>query len=220
MLGYLRGKIISKNPDTSQCILLVSDTGYEISLSKRTFELFHVEEEVSFWLHTHVREDQLTLFGFSSEMEKNFFRILLSVSGLGPKTALSLLSEHGAAHLSGLIIHKNIADISSASGVGKKLAERLVLELASKLEKLSWVTQLEIKASHAKASKAPEHHALRDDLLSALTNLGYQPNHIRTTLDKLFDGKEAVKQDFENYLRLALKDMSGHRISSSEAGHG
>lgn len=220
MLGYLNGRVLVKNQDTNQCILLAGDVGYEITLSKKTFEMLFVDQVTSLWLHTHVREDQFTLFGFSSETEKNFFRILLSVSGLGPKTALSLLSEHGAEHLSGLIIHKNISEISSAPGVGKKLAERLVLELASKLEKLTWVNQLEIKSLGIKNAKVPEHRALREDLLSALINLGYQPAQIRSTLDRLFMEKEDKKLDFENYLRLALKDMSGHRLSSSEVTHG
>lgn len=217
MLGFLHGRVLSKNPDTHQCILRAGDVGYEISLSHRTFDLLLHEQEASLWLHTHVREDQLTLFGFSSETEKNFFRILLSVSGLGPKTALSLLSEHGANHLTRLIIDKNISEIATASGVGKKLAERLVLELASKLEKLAWVEQLEVKSSNVRATKLPAHKAMREDLLSALTNLGYQPNQIRNTLDKLFDTEKTKEMDFENFLRLALKDMSGHRIATTEA---
>src|SRR4051812_29844725 len=103
MLGFVEGKVISKNIETSQCIVLCHGTGYELSLSKKTLDIVTVGETRSFWLHTHVREDLLVLFGFDTETEKLFFRVLLSVSGLGPKTALSLLSEHGAAKLSQLI---------------------------------------------------------------------------------------------------------------------
>lgn len=220
MLGFLHGKVLSKNVDTNQCILVVGDVGYEISLHRRAFDIFHIDQIISLWLHTHVREDQLTLFGFTSENEKNFFRILLGVSGLGPKTALSLLSEHSVEHLSRFIIDKSISEISKAPGVGKKLAERISLELASKLEKLTWLTQLEGKSFGEKLVKVPEHRAMRDDLLSALTNLGYQPTHIRSTLERLFEGSTAEKLSFENYLRLALKEMSGHRLATSEASNG
>lgn len=208
MLGYIEGKIISKNPDTNQCVVLAGNIGYEISVSKRTLEILSLDSNTALWLHTHVREDALTLFGFETETEKQFFRILVGVSGLGPKTALSLLSEHGAEKLSQLILAKEIAEISSAPGVGKKLAERLVLELASKLEKLAWVSQIEQKLTTPKLEHAPKKQ-LRDDLLSALVNLGYQPSQIRTTLDRVFDGSLS-ELNFETCLKDALKDISHH----------
>ena len=207
MLGYIEGKIISRNADQNQCTVLSGGVGYEISLSKRTAEGLLPNESRAFWIHTHVREDVLVLFGFATETEKQFFRILLSVSGLGPKTALSLLSEHGAEKLSGLIISKEVSEISTAPGVGKKLAERLVLELASKLEKLSWVTQIEKQTIGPKAAPSAKKQ-LREDLLSALLHLGYQPNQIKTTLDKMFENNETHTLKFETCLKDALKEMS------------
>src|SRR5205085_963855 len=100
-----------------------------------------------------VREDILQLYGFELEAEKQFFRVLLGVSGLGPRTALSLLNEHGPERLSKYILEKDTSSISEAPGVGKKLAERLILELASKIEKMAWVTQLQ-KAFPAETTAA------------------------------------------------------------------
>ncbi len=220
MLGFAHGKIISKSIDSNHCVIRTGDIGYEITVSKKVYESLATGETYSVWLHTHVREDQITLFGFLTETEKTFFRVLLSVSGLGPKTALSLLSEHGAEHLSQLILAKNVSEIATAPGVGKKLAERLVLELSSKLEKLTWVTQLEVNATANKASKKPKSKELKDDLSSALSHLGYQPQQIKITLEKMFDSGDQEKLGFESCLKAALKEMSGHRLTTSEASHG
>ena len=96
MVGFLQGKVISKNPETNQCVVLAGDLGYEVNVSKRLFDALSHEQPISLWIHTHVREDAFLLYGFANETEKLFFRILLGVSGLGPKMALSLLTEHGA----------------------------------------------------------------------------------------------------------------------------
>ncbi|NBY20989.1 Holliday junction branch migration protein RuvA [bacterium] len=154
MLGFIEGKIISKSIETSQAVVLCAGVGYEITLSKQTLEMTHVNSNVSFWIHTHVREDALILFGFFSEAEKQLFRILIGVSGLGPKTALSLLSEHGPEKLIQLIVHKRISEIAEAPGVGKKLAERLSLELSTKLGKLAWIQAMP-QSEMAESPKTP-----------------------------------------------------------------
>lgn len=216
MLGYLQGKIISKNTDTSTAVLLAGPVGYEIMFSKKTFEMITPQSDYSLWLHTHVREDAFILFGFLSELEKSFFRVLLGMSGLGPKTALSLLSEHGPERLCQLILEKKTSEISSAPGVGKKLAEKLVIELGSKVEKLQWVTQLEKFNQEVGSTVVAPSRQLRDDLNSALINLGYQQNHIKTALDRLFENKEAGF-DFETGLRFVLAEISGRRNTTREA---
>src|SRR5580704_3697877 len=104
MLGFIQGKIISKNPEGNHCVILSGDVGYEVVLPRNLFDTLPNDEFARLWVHTHVREDQLTLFGFRNETEKACFKQLLAVSGLGPKTALSLLGEHGVERLINLVI--------------------------------------------------------------------------------------------------------------------
>ena len=214
MLGFLEGKVISKRTETSQVVVLCSSVGYEITLSKQTLEATFLNSNVSFWLHTHVREDIFILFGFASESEKHLFKILIGVSGLGPKTALSLLSEHGPDKLIQLIIHKKISEIAEASGVGKKLAERLSLELSTKLSKLAWIQSMPQIETTKTSIEFSKEETSRKDLSSALTNLGYQPNQIKNIIDKLFLRDNNSELSFESLLRLALKEISGRVISS------
>ena len=216
MLGYLEGKLLTKNPDTLQGIVLSGHVGYEITVPKTLFETLVPETSVTFWIHTHVREDQLVLFGFAAEAEKQFFRVLLGVSGLGPKTALSLIGEHGAEKLVQLIAHKDTDAISEAPGVGKKLAQKIVLDLASKVEKLAWLDKLPRTVSSAAPARpilSPERQ-LREDLSSALANLGYHPQQVKNTLDKMFDRDDTAAQGFASCLKTALQEMSGRPVTT------
>jgi len=207
MIGFLQGTLVSKNPDSQSCVLLVSGVGYEINVTSRLFDTFVQGAALSLWVHTHVREDALLLYGFATEGEKHFFRVLLGVSGLGPRTALSLLAEHGPDRLSQHIQNKDIDEISTASGVGKKLAQRLVLELGTKLEKLAWAAQLEKVSQEIKSGSVSPEKRLREDLSSALSNLGYAPNPIKSVLDRILEREEEA--GFEACLRAALKELSG-----------
>lgn len=222
MLGFVQGKVISVNPEALECIVQAGDVGYELRLTRRAMDQTVLGESKAFWIHTHVREDILLLYGFLNEMEKQFFRVLINVQGLGPKTALALLSEHGVEKLTQLIINKDITEIATAPGVGKKLAERLILELASKIEKLAWLSHIQKAMSEPRTLTLSPKKQLREDLVSALTNLGYQPAHIKMVLDKLLDAEEAETKGFEALLRTALGDMSGRpRAASPEVtGHG
>lgn len=204
MLGYLEGKILSKNEDGRQCVVLCQSVGYELTLAASHFDALQTGAQGVFHVHTHVREDQLTLFGFATESEKQFFRVLIGVSGLGPKTALALLSAHGADRLVRLVANKEIEGIAEAPGVGKKLAQRVVLELQGKLEKLAWTTGALLRAPESAAS-SPAVTTLRDDLDSALQHLGYSPQLVQRTLDKL----DLDESGFEVSLKEALKQLSG-----------
>ena len=220
MLGYIEGNIISKTTETSQVVVLSQGVGYELTLSKHLLESVHVGSSGVFWLHTHVREDAFTLFGFRSEPEKKLFRILIGVSGLGPKTALSLLSEHGSQKLVKLILEKRISEIAEASGVGKKLAERLCLELSGKLEKLAWIQLMPTPQTLEATPELSAEMQLRVDLNSALQHLGYQQAHIKTILDKVLGRVENKSDGFESLLRKALSEISGRNppLNSQEAG--
>lgn len=208
MVGYLKGKILNKHLENNSVIIGTDHIGYEVTVPKQLFDRLPVHEVIELWIHTHVREDILQLFGFGSETEKQFFRLLLGVSGLGPRTAMALMSEHSPEQLSQHIFVKDIDAISEAPGVGKKLAQRLVLELGSKIEKLTWLTPLKSLTPQAKAVIPSPSRQLRDDLSSALLNLGYQPKQVDYTLDKILENEDK-NIGFEGWLKTALREMSG-----------
>jgi Holliday junction DNA helicase RuvA len=209
MIGFLQGTVLSKNLENHSCVVLTAGVGYELTVTAPFFDKLGLDSSAAFWVHTHVREDALLLYGFATEAEKQFFRVLLGVSGLGPRTALSLLAEHGPERLSRYIQGKEIDGISTAAGVGKKLAQRLVLELGGKLEKLAWAAQLEKVSLEIKETAASPKKRLREDLSSALTNLGYAPNPIKLVLDRILERAEGGGQGFEGCLKAALNELSG-----------
>jgi Holliday junction DNA helicase RuvA len=221
MLGFIQGKLISKNVESLHCVVLAQNLGYEILVPRRSLEKLSHSTEVSLWLHTHVREDILSLYGFESENDKLFFRLLLSVSGLGPKTALSLLSEFGTDTLVELVLGKRIGEISKAPGVGKKTAERLVMELVGKIEKLSWAKESSVLARSDESKISSGIIQVRDDLFSALTHLGYLPHQIKSALDRAMASEE---KSFEPLLKLCLKELSSRSLNTNrinpEAGNG
>lgn len=225
MIGYLKGELIAKNPETLQCVLEVMGIGYELSVPKRLYESLSPQQQASFWIHTVVREDSFSLYGFSSESEKNFFRVLLGVSGLGPKTALALLGEHGAQRLASLILSGNTDDISAAPGVGKKTAQRLVLELGGKLEKFAWAAELRLEAAPAQKDRAIPTKQWKEDLASALLYLGYGTNQVKNTL-KFLKENDFEALGFEACLRLSLREMArlggsiGEKIERTGGGIG
>src|SRR5215471_8457588 len=161
MIAHLRGRLISKHPN--QAIVEAGGVGYDVTISVPTFsELPALNAEVSFFIHTHVREDALALFGFLRAQEKQLFERLLSVSGIGPKLAITILSGMPADAMVAAIKGNNVAALTRIPGIGKKTAERMVLELRDKLEAFA------APAVAAVASRVEE------DVISALVNLGYQ----------------------------------------------
>src|ERR1044071_5661724 len=161
MIAHLRGKLISKHPN--QAIVEAGGVGYDVTISVPTFsELPALNSEVSFFIHTHVREDALALFGFLRAQEKQLFEKLLSVSGIGPKLAITILSGMAADAMVAAIKGNNVASLTRIPGIGKKTAERMVLELRDKLE------------AFAAAPLADKTTPVEEDVVSALVNLGYQ----------------------------------------------
>jgi len=161
MIAHLHGKLLSKEPNhaTIEC----AGVGYGLIISIATFsELPSAGAEVSMFVHTHVREDALALFGFLRRQEKALFERLISVSGIGPRMAINVLSGVSAEMLVSAIKSSDVAQLTRIPGIGKKTAERVVLELKDKLDEF------------ASAPAAPSRSATEDDVLSALVNLGYQ----------------------------------------------
>lgn len=161
MIAHLRGKLITKHPN--QAIVEAAGVGYDVTISVPTFsELPSSGAEVALHIHTHVREDAIALFGFLHPEEKQLFEKLLSVSGIGPKLAITILSGMAAAEMVGAIKGSDVAKLTKIPGIGKKTAERMVLELRDKLKDFGL------------QPAAPPASPLEEDVLSALTNLGYQ----------------------------------------------
>src|SRR5438270_928990 len=161
MIAHLRGKLISKHPN--QAIVEAGGVGYDVTISVPTFsELPALNAEVSFFIHTHVREDALALFGFLRAQEKQLFEKLLSVSGIGPKLAITILSGMPADAMLAAIKGNNVASLTRIPGIGKKTAERMVLELRDKLD------------AFGVAPEAAAMSPVEEDVISALVNLVYQ----------------------------------------------
>ena len=161
MIAHLRGKLIAKHPN--QAIVETAGVGYEVTISVPTFsELPALGREVALFIHTHVREDAIALFGFLRAEEKQLFEKLISVSGIGPKLAITILSGMPTPDMVSAIRGNDIARLTRIPGIGKKTAERMVLELRDKLE------------GFGATATVPATTPAEEDVLSALVNLGYQ----------------------------------------------
>ncbi len=169
MIAALRGDILVKSPVT--LILDVNGVGYDVHISTRTHDaLPSVGEELFLFIHTSVREDAITLFGFTEEREKEVFLLLLSVSGIGPKLALAILSGIGVHELSDAVSLKDIPRLTAISGVGKKTAQRLCVELGDKVGSFSNAGK---ESDSVVAQPVITEGFALQDAVSALTNLGY-----------------------------------------------
>jgi holliday junction DNA helicase RuvA len=193
MIARLNGKVLEKHPN--RVIVDVSGVGYDVQVPLSTFYgCGEPGAAIALRIHTHVREDQLALYGFATELELVMFEKLIAVSGIGPKLALSVLSGIEPRDLVGALQRNDLARLTAIPGVGKKTAERMVVELRDRLPKT-------IEPSPGSAADT-----VRDDLVSALANLGYHRQSIDKTLDKLLNSNEEPR--FEDVLRAALKDLS------------
>jgi len=163
MIAHLRGKLLTKHPN--QAIVETGGVGYDVTISVPTFsDLPAIGGEVTLHIHTHVREDLIALYGFLRPAEKRLFEKLITVSGIGPKLAITILSGMPADEMVSAIRGNDIARLTRIPGIGKKTAERMVLELRDKLP----------AEGVAESRVIPAMSAVEEDVLSALTNLGYQ----------------------------------------------
>lgn len=192
MIGYLRGKLISKHPN--QAIVEVAGVGYEVNISIPTFSgLPTLGSEVSLFIHTHVREDALALFGFLRAEHKQLFEKLIGVSGIGPRLAITILSGMQADAMVAAIKSNNVGALTRIPGIGKKTAERMVLELRDKLDAFG--------AQEAIAVVSP----VEEDVISALINLGYQRGVVERTLGRLPRG---ANESFDELFRRSLAALA------------
>jgi holliday junction DNA helicase RuvA len=192
MIAHLRGKLISKHPN--QAIVEAAGVGYELNITVPTFsELPALGAEVALFVHTHVREDALSLFGFLRAQEKQLFEKLISVSGIGPRLAITILSGMQADTAVAAIKGNNVAALTRTPGIGKKTAERMVLELRDKLDAFG--------VPPAAAAVSP----VEEDVLSALVNLGYNRALAEKALARL--GNTSA-ETFDGLFRKALAALA------------
>jgi Holliday junction DNA helicase RuvA len=199
MIGQLRGVLAAKRPN--QIVVDVGGVGYEVEIPLSTFYgLADLRGDVSLLIYTHVREDQITLFGFLSTREKHFFELLLSVSGVGPSVALKVLSGLSTDELVPAVQKGDLAQLTRIPGVGKKTAERIVLELRDKMAALI-AGESDRAARHEPAGKG----GIEGDVISALVNLGYE----RRGVEKAVEGVlKSSGGSFETLLKAALRALS------------
>lgn len=194
MIGRLCGKLVAEELD-GHVILDVNGVGYEVLLPAGTAGRVRAAGEPAILhVHTHVREDALDLFGFASALEREVFRLLIGVPNVGPKTALAVLGELPPPELVRAVSHGDVARLNKISGIGKKTAERLVLELK---EKLPRVAAVELPSPTQSPSSSN-----RDRLLGALTNMGYRPAEAERAVDSL--GEDIADTPLATALKAAL----------------
>ena len=198
MIAHLRGRLFDKQPN--RLVVDVDGVGYQVFVPLSTFYVVgEPGSEMALRIHTHVREDALALYGFATVLEQDLFERLIGISGIGPKLALAVLSGIEPLDLVQAIDRGDVGRLTGIPGVGKKTSERIVLELKDRLPRMRMATA-------GPAVTAPEPAALRDDLLSALVNLGYHrplaEKAVATAIKALPD------VGFERTLKQALRELA------------
>lgn len=181
------------------CIIDVGGVGYHVFCSSKTLDkLGHAGDEVTVMIETHIREDHFHLFGFATELERDWFRLLQTVQGVGAKVALTILSTISADQLSTSIAAQDKTVVGQASGVGPKLATRIVTELKDKVAKFAIIP---LKTGSGKQERATS----LGDAVSALTNLGYRQAEAYTAVSKVIN--DGAEDDLQTLIRLGLKEL-------------
>lgn len=197
MIGFLRGRIADKQPN--KLIVDVQGVGYEVQVPLSTFyDVGEVGAEVTLRIYTHVREDALQLYGFLTDLERQLFERLISVSGIGPKLAIAVLSGMDPRDLLACVQRGDVARLTAIPGVGKKTSERLVLELKDRLAQLPG-------SIPADAASGNGSDRVRTDLLSALQNLGYHRPQAEKAIDATL--QTMSEPTFEHALKAALREL-------------
>ncbi len=192
MIGYLTGKIISSKP--THILLDVNGVGYSINITINTFEKISQREDVKLYIHTNVKEDSISLYGFYEEYEKEMFELLISISGIGPKLALSLLSGIEAGELKEAISTGDLTRIVATPGIGRKTAERLILELKGKVSAISETAEL-----------SPD-QGVKKEAISALTTLGYNFTTSEQTVRKIISASPEIT--LEELIKKSLSHLN------------
>ena len=206
MIAHLSGTLLSKQ--ATSVILDVGGVGYEVTIPVSTFyDLEDPGSRVQLRIYTHVKEDALQLYGFKTARERELFMRLISVSGIGPKLGITLLSGMSADEMIASIRTNNLARLTLIPGIGRKTAERLVMELRDKVASLSSAElEEELGAKTATGAPLPTQDSLRSDVLSALLNLGYQRSSAEKAVSAALD--EGGDISMELILRRSLRKLA------------
>jgi Holliday junction DNA helicase RuvA len=197
MIAHLRGRLILKKPN--QAIIEAAGVGYDVNISVPTYSsLPETGHEVAVHVHTHVREDALALFGFAEIREKQLFEKLIGLSGIGPKLALTILSGMETAKMVAAIRSNDLTALTRIPGVGKKTAERMVLELRDKLDSFA------VASTEAEVPALP----VSEDVISALVNLGFQRNLAERAVTTAIKSHGDASIGFDFLFRQALGSLS------------
>ena len=198
MIAFLRGRVLDKQPN--RIIVDVAGVGYDVQVPLSTFyEVGDEGAEVSLRVYTHVREDQLQLYGFLTELERQLFERLIAISGIGPKLAIVVLSGMETRELVAAVQRADVARLTTIPGIGKKTAERIVLELKDRIAKVA------LPAASGAAPAASSADQLRSDLLSALLNLGYHRQQAEKAIDATVTSNPNAS--LEHAVRAALREL-------------
>jgi holliday junction DNA helicase RuvA len=201
MIGSLRGMLVDKRPNL--ILIDVGGVGYQVQIPLSTFAgLGALHEEATLLIYTHVREDQLSLFGFLTAREKRCFELLISASGVGPSLALKILSGMGLEELVPAIRKGDLAQLVRIPGVGKKTAERMVVELRDKL------AAVDVPESGKPATRSQ----LESDVASALVNLGYDERSVESAIER---SRASAAADFQALLRASLQILGGSAMQKT-----
>jgi len=202
MIALISGKIVYKG--ISHVIVDVQGVGYRVFIPLTTFyELPETGDPVTLHIHTNVKQDAINLFGFYTIQERDLFQLMISVSGIGPKMSMNILSGISAQELLGAISGGNVGKLIRIPGVGKKMAERLILELKEKV-----VKKMMMEESPEIGLQNRMDDMIAEDVLSALVNLGYKNNIAKDALDKALRSSEE-KMEMDKLLKKTLKLLAG-----------
>lgn len=194
MIAHLQGKLVEKNP--TDIIVECNGVGYFLNISLHTFSQLPSEENIFIYTHLQVREDAHTLFGFMQKSEREVFRKLISVSGIGASTARTMLSALTPSQVIEAIIHENVTVIKGVKGIGSKTAQRVIIDLKDKLGEISADVNEIITSSR---------NTHKDEALSALETLGYTKKQSEKVVDRII--KNDAEASVETIIKLALKNL-------------
>ena len=193
MIHHLKGQLIEKNP--TYLVIACNGVGYMVNISLHTFSLIPDSENISVYIHLHVKEDSHTLYGFYQKSERDIFRLLISVSGVGTSTARTMLSSLEPNQVKEAIANGDVPTIQSVKGIGAKTAQRVILDLKDKILKVYGEDEVFV----------PQDNTIKEEALSALETLGFARKQATRVVDKIM--KDSTSPTVESIIKMALKNL-------------
>ncbi|APS38410.1 MULTISPECIES: Holliday junction branch migration protein RuvA [Salegentibacter] len=193
MIHHLKGQLIEKNP--TYIVIACNGVGYMVNISLHTFSLIPDSENISIYTHLHVKEDSHTLYGFYQKSERDIFRLLISVSGVGTSTARTMLSSLEPNQVKDAIANGDVPTIQSVKGIGAKTAQRVILDLKDKILKVYGEDEVFV----------PQDNTIKEEALSALETLGFARKQATRVVDKIM--KDSNSPTVESIIKMALKNL-------------